>query len=78
MKKLFLILSLFLITSFSFAQSDSELVGMWKCTVQASNNKKTIPTFFILNSDGSYVWGIDSVTSDTLNGYSTGIWNFTD
>jgi hypothetical protein len=51
---------------------------MWKCTVRASNNKKTVPAFFILNSNGSYVWGIDSVTADTLEGYSTGSWNLTD
>ncbi len=77
MKKIVFILLFLSINSFSYSQSDSGLVGMWKSLVRASN-KKTIPTFFVLNSDNSYVWGVDSATADTLSGYSTGIWNLTD
>ena len=77
MNKLIVVILFLFLSSFSFAQSDSELTGMWKSIVQASN-KKTVPTYFNLNSDGSYVWGVDSATSEPLPGSSAGTWNLTE
>jgi hypothetical protein len=76
MKKTFLILVLFLISSFSFAQEKSGYAGMWKAIVKAGN-KPTTPTYVSLNPDFTYIWGIDSSQSDPIKGVSKGTWDIT-
>ena len=76
MKKTFLILVLFLIASFSFAQDKSEYAGMWKAIAKAGN-KPTTPTYLSLNPDFTCIWGIDSSQSDPMRGASKGTWDIT-
>ena len=77
MKKLYLVLSLFFVTSFTFAQTNSDFVGMWKSIVKASGFKTTTPTYLVLNADGTFIWGIDSTASDPMKGTSGGTWGVT-
>lgn len=74
MKNLILIIAVVVVTSSSHAQSDSGYAGLWKAIVHASN-KLTVPTFFMLNSDGTYNWGIDSAAYDPLKNATAGTWS---
>lgn len=78
MKKLFFIVAILFASSFSFAQSDSNFVGMWKSYVKAGNKPNTTQTYMVFNSDGSFLWNIDSLESDPMKNSSGGRWSVTD
>ena len=60
----------------SYTQTQSDLSGMYKIVLKLSGGK-TNPaiTYAMLNSDGTYAWGIDSSKSDPMDGVSKGVWN---
>jgi hypothetical protein len=76
MKKINIILLLSFLASFSFAQNKSDYAGMWKSTVKAGN-KPTVPTYILLDSNGTYLWGIDSTQTDPMKNTSKGTWDIT-
>lgn len=80
MRKLFLILIFLFITTISYAQTKSDIVGTWKDIVKVSGLKgnNAAPTYMVLNEDNTFIWGIDSTASDPLIRASTGVWVLTD
>ena len=71
MKKSFFLILIIFASSFCYSQTKSDLAGMWKSMVDAGM-KKTNPTYFALNADGTYIWGIDSIKSDPNKSSSKG------
>ncbi len=60
MKKLFVVLLLIFAASISFSQAKSDFAGVWKSTVKAGN-KPVFPTYILLNADGTFTGGVDSI-----------------
>jgi hypothetical protein len=75
MKKTFLVLFVLCAAAHSFGQSKSDLAGVWRATVKAGN-KPTTPTYLLFNSDGSYLWGVDSLGNPGDN-ITKGLWDLT-
>ncbi len=76
MKRTFLVLLILFAATLSFAQSKTDLAGVWKATVKAGN-KPTTPVYVMLNSDGTYLWGTDS-SGNALDRVWKGTWDLTD
>lgn len=51
---------------------------MWKSYVKAGNKPNTTQTYMVFNSDGSFLWNIDSLESDPMKNSSGGRWSVTD
>jgi hypothetical protein len=79
MKKIILALILVFVSTAIFAQSKSDLAGMWKIVTMVGSPKgdNMKPTYFYLNPDGSYVWGVDSTEQNPTTGTVKGTWDLT-
>jgi hypothetical protein len=75
MKKIIL-LFLISITTLAYSQTKAELAGVWFSKVDAGE-KPTTPSYFVLNSDGTYTWGVDSTGADVLGNSTVGTWDLT-
>lgn len=75
MKKTFLVLFVLCAAAVSFGQSKSDLAGVWRVTLKAGN-KPTTPSYIMFNSDGSYLWGVDSLGNPEDN-IIKGTWDLT-
>lgn len=75
MKKMFFVLLVVLLSSYSFSQTKTDLVGIWKAYVKAGN-KPTTPTYMLLNADGTYIWGVDT-SGAIVDKTSKGTWDLT-
>lgn len=76
-----MVIQIFLfISSISFAQSKSDIVGTWKDMVQVSGLKanNTSSIYMVFYEDNSFIWGIDSTASDPMARTSNGVWSLTD
>jgi hypothetical protein len=75
MNKTIFVILIFLISTLAFPQSKSDIAGVWKATVKAGD-KLTNPTYVMLNSDGTYSWGVDAdgAVSDKA---TKGTWDLT-
>ncbi len=66
MKKIYLILILFFVSTIAFSQTQFYLPGLWKATVKAKNTT-TLSTYILLDTDGTYIWGVDSSSRQPNN-----------
>lgn len=77
MKTITVVFILMIFRSSLIAQTDSDLAGNWKCFVKASLKGDTKPTYMVLNSDGTFIQGIDSTADDPIKNSSRGKWILT-
>jgi len=73
MKRIFVILLFFFLSSSACAQIDP--TGIWKIVTGNSGWKQPPPPQYILfKSNNYYIWGVDSLGAELKGGGSTGSW----